>query len=161
MKSLKKRTHGALPAEGIKGKSGREILQGIVDGTLPSPPISESLTFELVEVGDGFAAFEGETGPHLLNPAGTVHGGWALTLIDSATGCAAYTKLGPDTLYTTVETKANFVRPIMHNTGRVRAEAHVISAGRQIITTECKVFGPDKKILASGTSTLIVLQNRG
>jgi uncharacterized protein (TIGR00369 family) len=78
------------------------VLQAIVDGRLPQPSISEALTFWLVEVGDGFAAFEGDVGPHLLNPMGTVHGGWALTLIDSAAACAAHSLLPAGVVYTTV-----------------------------------------------------------
>ena len=64
--------------------------------------------------------FEGEAGEHLLNPLGVVHGGWALTLIDSATGCAGQTILPAGISYTTIETKANFSRPITKDTGRVR-----------------------------------------
>jgi acyl-coenzyme A thioesterase PaaI-like protein len=63
------------------------------------------------------------------NPRGTVHGDWALTLIDSATGCACYSLMGPDTGYATVEAKGNLSRPILHNTGRVRAEVRVIARG--------------------------------
>ena len=84
----------ADPAE-VRLISGREFLQAIIDGRLLAPPIANTLTFRLVEVGDGFAAFESDAGPHLLNPLGMVHGGWALTLFDSAAGCAAHTLVGP------------------------------------------------------------------
>jgi hypothetical protein len=79
----------ASPGE-IARLTGKEILQAIISGRLPHPPISKTMTFWLVEIGEGFAAFEGEPGDHLLNPMGTAHGGWAMTLIDSATGCAGY-----------------------------------------------------------------------
>ena len=75
--------YAALSPEDIVGLAGKQVLQGIVEGRLPQPPICRTLSFWLAEVGDGFATFEGETGEQLLNPAGTVHGGWALTLIDS------------------------------------------------------------------------------
>jgi uncharacterized protein (TIGR00369 family) len=146
----------ASPAE-IAGKTGREILQAIVDGALPQPPICETLSFRIVEIGDGFAAFEGEPGRHLLNPMGGVHGGWALTLIDSACGCAAQSLLPPGTGYATVETKGNLSRPIAPETRRVRCEGRVISRGRQVISAEAKVLSPDGKVLAHGTSTLLVL----
>ena len=93
--------------------SGRAFLEAIMDGRLPAPPIARTLSFTLAEVGDGFAVFEGDAGEHLLNPLGVVHGGWALTLIDSATGCAAQTILPAGVSYTTIETKANFDRPIL------------------------------------------------
>ncbi len=140
--------------------SGREVLQAIIDGRFPQAPISQTLTFWLTEVGDGFAVFEGETGPHLINPMGIVHGGWALLLIDSVTACAAHSLLKPGQTYTTVETKGNFSRPIRSDTGRVRAEGRVIAAGRSVISSEAKVLGPDGKVLAHGTSTLLVLGER-
>lgn len=144
------------PAE-IAGLSGKQVLQGIVEGRLPQPMICRTLSFWLAGVGDGLALFEGETSEHLLNPAGTVHGGWALTLIDSAAGCAAYSLLPSDARYTTIETKGNFSRPILRETGRVRCEARVVSQGRQIISCESWVKAGEGRVLAHGTSTLIVL----
>jgi uncharacterized protein (TIGR00369 family) len=149
--------YGVATAGEIANLSGREILQALIDGKLPAPPISETLNFWLVEVGDGFAAFEGETSSRILNPLGIVHGGWALTLIDSAAGCAGHTLLPAGSTYTTLETKVNFARPIQANTGRVRAEGNVLSRGRQIMTAEVKVLGPESKLLAHGTSTLLVM----
>lgn len=141
--------------------TGRDLLQAVIDGRLKGASIADSLTFELVEVGEGFVAFEGDTGPHLLNPAGMVHGGWALTLIDSAAGCAAHSLLPAGVGYSTLETKANFVRPIAIDTGRVRCEGRVINPGRQIITAEATVKDASGRLLAHGTSTLMVLQPRG
>lgn len=150
-------SYGLASREDWARLSGRELLQAVVDGRLPQAPISQAMSFWIVEVGEGFAAFEGDPGAHLLNPAGGVHGGWALTLIDSATGCAAHTLLPAGTGYTTLETKGNFVRPISAGTGRVRCEGRVVSPGRQIMTAEARVTGADGKVLAHGTSTLLVL----
>lgn len=152
--------YAPLSRDDIAGKWGREVLQCIIDGTLPQPPISPTLTFRLIEVGEGTSAFEGDTGPHLLNPLGIVHGGWALTLIDSATGCAAYSTLPADTGYTTVETKGNFTRAIQHDTGRLRCEARVVHGGRQIIVADARIVGADGKLYAHGTSTILVLAGR-
>lgn len=146
----------ATPAD-VAARTGKQLLQAIIDGELPHPPISETLTFWLSEVGDGFAVFVGDPGPHLLNPMGTVHGGWTLTLIDSVTGCAGHSLLPAGAGYTTIETKANFSRPITRDAGRVRAEARVVAQGRQIISTEAKVLAADGRVLAHGTSTLMVL----
>lgn len=146
----------ATPAQ-IAGLSGREILQAIVDGRLPQAPISQTMTFWIVEVGDGFAAFEGEPGAHLLNPMGGVHGGWALTILDSVTGSAGFSTLPAGFGYTTVETKGNLTRGITPKTGRVRAEGRVVSRGRQILTCEAVVKDGAGQVLAHGTSTLLVL----
>jgi uncharacterized protein (TIGR00369 family) len=142
----------------IAGKTDREILQAIIDGALPQAPISETMSFWIVAVSEGFAAFEGQPGPHLLNPMGSVHGGWALTLIDSVAGCAGHSLLGAGEGYTTIETKGNFSRPITRDTGRVRAEARAVAQGRQIISAEARVLSADGKVLAHGTSTILVLR---
>lgn len=151
---------GLVPPAEAAALSGRELLQGMIDGRFPAPPITGPLTFRLAEIGEGTAVFEGDPGPHLLNPMGIVHGGWIMTLIDSATGCAAHTLLPAGAGYTTVETKVNFSRAIRADTGRVRAEARVVSKGRQIISAEAVVKGADGRVLAHGTSTLLVRQER-
>ena len=149
--------YGLPTAAEIAGKTGKEILQAIIDGKLPQAPISQTMSFWITEVGDGFAAFEGEPGPHLLNPMGGVHGGWALTLIDSVGGCAGHSLLPEGSGYTTIETKGNFARPITKETGRVRAEARVVAQGRQIISSEAKVLDKDRKVMAHGTTTIMVI----
>jgi uncharacterized protein (TIGR00369 family) len=145
----------------VAGMTGREILQAIIDRKIPAPPISQTLNFWIVEVGDGSTVFEGETKPDFLSPLGTVHGGWALTLIDTVTGVAGHTLLPADVGYATVETKANFTRVIRADTGRVRAEGRVVTRGRQIMTAEGRVLDSEGRVLAHGTSTLIVLRNGG
>ena len=148
-----------LPAE-VAGLSGKDILQAIIDGTLPQAPISATMSFWITEVGDGFAAFEGEPGPELLNPMGGVHGGWALTLIDSVGGCAGHSLLPAGSGYVTIETKGNFARPITPGTGRVRAEARVVAQGRRVISSEAKVLSHDGQVLAHGTTTIMVLSGK-
>src|SRR5260370_10506162 len=149
--------YGVPTPEQIARLTGREIMQAIIDGRLPQPSMSQTLTFWLVEIGDGFAAFEGEPGDHLLNPMGTVHGGGAVTLLDSATGCAGYALIPAGGGFRTVETKVNLSRPITSAIGRVRTEAWVVLQTRQIISTEARVTTRDGRILAQGTSTLMVV----
>ncbi len=157
MNSIPRITYGPILPAQVAGKTGRQILQAIIDGELPQAPISETLSFWLTEVGDGVAVFEGEPGARLLNPMGGVHGGWALTLIDSATACAGHSLLPAGCGYATIETRANFARPITKDTGRVRAEAHVVAQGRQIVSAEAAIRSRDGKVLAHGTSTILIL----
>ena len=148
---------GVATRDEIAGMTGREVLQAIIDGRLPAPPIAKTMSFDIIEVGDGTCVFEGETGSHLLNPLGGVHGGWALTLIDTVTGCAAHSILPAGVGFSTIETKANFSRPIAADTGRVRAEGRVVSKGRTIISAEGRVLDSRGRLLSHGTSTLMVL----
>ena len=148
---------GAVSEAAADGLNGLQTLRAMIDGRLPAAPIAATLGFRLVEVEPGRALFEGETGPHLLNPLGSVHGGWALTLIDSATGCALHSELDPGVGYSTVETKVNFVRPIAADLGTVRCEGRVLSRGRRLATAEAQLRSADGKLLAHGTSTLMIL----
>ncbi|HEY1146893.1 MAG TPA: PaaI family thioesterase [Allosphingosinicella sp.] len=157
---MNERRYGVASAEEMSGMSGREMLQAMIEGRLPAPPMSHTLGFRLVEVGDGLAVFEGEPSADLLNPLGTVHGGWALTLIDSAAGCAAHTRLPAGVGYTTVETKVNMTRAIAADTGTIRAEGRVVAEGRRIVTTEARMLDGKGRILAHGTSTIMVLHPR-
>jgi uncharacterized protein (TIGR00369 family) len=153
--------YGVANLKDIAGMTGKEILQAMSDGRLPAPPIARTLTFTLIEVGDGVAVFEGEPGPHLLNPAGTVHGGWALTMIDTATACAVQTLLPAGVGLTTIETKANFSRPITPDTGRVRVKGRALGRGRQIMSAEAQVLDSAGRLLAHGTSTVFLISNKG
>jgi len=140
------------------GKSGIETLRAMLAGNFPTPSISTTLGFRLIDVAEGWALFEGEPSDQILNPMGVVHGGWALTLLDSACGCAGHTTLPANVGYATVETKVNFVRAIMPWTGRVRAEGRVVAQGRTIITSEGKLTDAKGKLYAHGTSTCMVLR---
>jgi len=151
---------GVATPEQVAGLSGLEMLRVMMAGNLPAPTIGRTLGFRLIEVEEGRAVFEGTPGPRLLNPLGAVHGGYALTLIDSAAGCAVHTELAAGVGYTTVETKVNFTRPIDPNGGPIRCEGRVLSRGRTIATAEAFLRSGDGKLLAHGTSTLIILGGR-
>ena len=123
--------------------------------------IAVSLAFKLVEVDDGFAAFEGIPGLHVYNPLGTVHGGYAATLLDSACGCAVHTKLSGGDSYTTLELKIAYHKAISEKTGKVRAEGRVLTFGRRVAFSEGKLLDKDGRLLASATSTLLVIPSHG
>ena len=153
--------YGLASPEQLATLSGLDFLRAMIAGTVPPPPMAETLGFRLAKVEDGRAVFEGEPSPRLLNPLGSVHGGWALTLIDSAAGCALHTTLPAGVGYTTVETKVNFARPIPAEGEAVRCEGLVVTRGRQIATAEARLLSADGKVLAHGTSTLMILPPRG
>ena len=142
------------------GRDGLCLLQAMIDGGGSPAAIGRTMGFRLVEIERGRALFEGQPGPHLLNPLGQVHGGYALTLIDSACGCAVHSELDAGIGYTTVETKVNFTRPIDPSGGPIRCEGRVLSRGRTIATAEAHLRSAEGKLLAHGTSTLIILGSR-
>ena len=86
---------GVARPEQVAGKSGLEVMQAMLRGELPYPPIARTLSFQLLEVESGRAVFQGRPGPDHLNPMGGIHGGWYATLLDSALGCAVHTMMPP------------------------------------------------------------------
>ena len=148
----------AATAAGVAGRSGIEFLRAIAAGELPPPPIAVTLGLQLVEIGEGRAVFAFEPQEFHYNPIGAVHGGLALTLIDSATGCAVQSLLPAGTGYTTLETKANFVRAITVDAGLVRCTAEAVHVGRSTATAQARVEDGSGRLLAHGTSTLLVLR---
>ncbi|OWJ59711.1 PaaI family thioesterase [Paraburkholderia caledonica] len=121
------------------------------------PPIGDTLDFTLVEASEGFAAFESVPSLRAYNPIGTVHGGYAATLLDSACGCAAHSRLSPTQAYTTLELKVLYHKAITHETGTLRAEGRVISIGRRAAFAEATLKDSTGKLYASATSTLLVI----
>lgn len=142
----------------LKAMTGLDAMRAVIGRDTRSPNIGATMGFRLIEVDEGRAVFEGEPFDGLRNPYGMVHGGWALTLIDSACGCAGHTTLPAGFAYTSLETKANFVRPIQVTTGKVRAEGRVLATGRTIMTADATITDSQGKLLAHGTSTLLVLK---
>ena len=141
--------------------SGMDYVQAIFADELPPPPIAVLMGFRGVPAEPGRAVFEMEPGPQHYNPIGSVHGGVALTLLDSAMGCAVHTLLEAGVGYTTLEVKTNFVRPITADAGVIRCEGIVIHSGSRVATAEGKVTDPAGKLLAHGTTTCLIFPAGG
>ena len=150
---------GVARMEQIAGKTGLEMMQAMLRGEIPYPPIAKTLSFQLIEVAEGRAVFQGAPGPDHLNPMGGIHGGWYATLLDSAMGCAVHTMMPVGRGYTTAELGVNLVRAInTAKTPRVRVEGKVIHCGRQLATAEARLFGPDGSLFAHATTTCLVFE---
>jgi uncharacterized protein (TIGR00369 family) len=134
---------GTVDPETLKRLSGIELLRGWRDGVLPSAPISRTLGFRLAEVEEGRALFVGVPHLALYNPIGSVHGGYAATLLDSCMSCAVHSLLPAGTGYTTAEIKVNFVRAITTESGELRAEGRITDAKGRLLahgTATCFIF---------------------
>ncbi|AKQ55378.1 PaaI family thioesterase [Bordetella hinzii] len=124
------------------------------------PGILESLDFDFVEVEPGRAVFAGIPGAHAYNPIGTVHGGYAATLLDSACGCAVHSQLSAEQAYTTLELKVAYHKAITRDTGLIRAEGRVLSLGQRVGYSEARLTDAQGRLLASATSTLLVFARK-
>ncbi|HYR36967.1 MAG TPA: PaaI family thioesterase [Burkholderiales bacterium] len=146
----------ALAAAG-RTMAGIDFLRAIRDGTLPPPPIAQLLGFRLAEVEPGHAVFECVPGEQHYNPIGVVHGGLAMTLLDSAMGVCIHSRMPAGAGYTTLEAKTNLVRAITDKTGRLRATGKLVHLGNRIATAEGRLEDASGKLYAHATTTCIVL----
>ena len=148
--------YGVVPPAEAGRLSGYELMKGMMDGRYPLPPIAKVFGFRLSEVELGRVVFTGQPGFEYYNPNGVVHGGFAATLLDSCLGCAIHSTLPAGVSYTTLEIKVSFVRPMLENTGPVRAEGKVISVGKRVGTAEGRIVDAQGKLYAHGTTTGLI-----
>jgi uncharacterized protein (TIGR00369 family) len=141
------------------GLSGLDYLRAVFERKLPPPPIAATLDFNGAEVEEGRAVFVGQPAEYLYNPIGVVHGGYAMTLLDSAMGCAVHSTLAAGEAYTSLETSVNFVRPITLETGRLLCEGKVLHRGGRVATAEGRLIAESTgTLLAHGTTTCLVMK---
>ena len=153
------KTYGTVSAERQKELTGLQFVQGLVDGTLPLNTIAEILGYDVTEAANGRVVVAAEPNGSHLNPAGTVHGGLAATLLDSCMGLAIRTTLDKGVGSTTLEFKISLVRPITPDTGPIKAEGVVLNCGRRVGTAEGRITDRQGRLLAHGTTTCLIFQS--
>ncbi|PDS48510.1 thioesterase [Rhizobium anhuiense] len=141
--------------ESDAGLDGHDQLATLMQANI-QPPIGETLEFALVELERGRVVFEGAPSRKVFNPIGSVHGGYAATLLDSACGCAVHSSLPAGHGYTTLELKVAYHRPLSEKSGPVRAEGKLVSLGRRVAFSEARLVDSQGRLCASATSTLLV-----
>jgi uncharacterized protein (TIGR00369 family) len=138
--------------------SGLQFVRAVQAGELPPPPIAVLMGFWISEVDEGRVVFAVEPAEYHYNPIGVVHGGLAMTLLDSAMGCAVQSLLPAGTAYTTLETKVNLVRALTHETGEVRCVGSIVYQGGRIATAEGRITDAAGKLYAHGTTTCLIIR---
>src|SRR4051812_49411724 len=139
--------------------AGLDYVRKIQAGEIPPPPIAVVMNFSIELLEDGRAVFIGEPGEEHYNPIGVVHGGHASTIPDSAPRCSVHTPFPVGTAYTSQTLEVKYLRPILSDTGAVRADSVVIHRGQKTATAEAKLTSVETgKLLATGTSTLLLFE---
>ena len=152
---------GVLTLDELRSYDGLSFLKAMIDGTLPQPPMTATLGFRLTEADHGRAVFAGEPRYEYYNPLGSVHAGFAATLLDSALGCAVHSTLNKGESYVTAEFKMNLVRPLTKDTGTVTAEARIVHRGRTLGTSEGYLRDAAGKLYAHATTTCVIFPAQG
>jgi len=146
-----------LPLDQLLQHSGMAFMQKMLDGTLPAPPISRLMGYQLHAIGDGTAEFRGAPNFDATNPMGSVHGGWYGTLLDSAMACAVMTRVPRGALYTTLEYKINIIRPIPLD-HEITCTGTVDHSGRTTAVAHGEIRDlHGSRLYATGTTTCIIM----
>ncbi len=153
---MAERFYGVVDLAALVNEEGLTFLKGMLAGSRPHPPISETIGFHLVDVSEGRVVFESVPRYEHYNPIGTVHAGFAATLLDSALACSIWSTAKVGEGWTTLELKLNLVRPLTDQTGLVRAEGRVLHRGRNVATSEAQLKDLSGRLYAHATSTCMI-----
>ena len=156
--SVAPKTYGTVSASRQKAMTGLEFVQGLASGLLPLNTIAETLGYDVIEADRGRVVIVAEPDDRLLNPAGTVHGGYSATLLDSCMGLSIHSTLEKGIGQTTLEFKISLMRPITPDTGMIKAEGTVLNRGRRIGTAEGRITDREGRLLAHGTTTCLIFE---
>lgn len=141
------------------GLTGLQLVQGLIDGSVPRPSMTETLPMRAVAASRGAATFKARADARHLNPMGTVHGGFAATVLDSATGCAVHTTLQAGESYGTVDLHVKLLRPLPADR-ELTAEARVLHVSRNLAMSEGFLRDEDGTLLAHATATCAIFRPR-
>jgi uncharacterized protein (TIGR00369 family) len=137
---------------------GLDFVRKMFGGELPEPPIMENVAPFDASVEPGVVAFSSIPGFRHYNPIGSVHGGYAAILLDSAMGLAVHSMLPAGTGYTTLEFKISFIRGMSKDSGTVRTEGKVLNVGRRAATAEARITDAKGRLVAHATTTCLVFE---
>ena len=154
----KAQTGDADFVERRRAMGGLAFFRHMLQGQMPQAPMTKLLNMRLLEVDEGRVVFGARPSRDHYNGMGVVNGGLAATLLDSALGCAINSMAPPGKIYTTLELKINYTRPLTEDVGDVRCEARVIHLGSRTATAEGRIVDADGKLYAHGTTTCIVVE---
>jgi uncharacterized protein (TIGR00369 family) len=153
--------YGVTPAHVMAAMPGVEFVRAIFDGKLPAPPIMQTIEPFDSSAEPGVVVMHSVPGFRHYNPIGSVHGGYAATLLDSAMGLAVHTMLPPGQGYTTLEFKISFIKGMTKDTGAVRTEGRTLNVGRRTATAEARITDAKGRLLAHATTTCLVFEIPG
>jgi uncharacterized protein (TIGR00369 family) len=150
--------YGVTPTEVMASMPGIDFVRAIFAGKLPTPPIMQTIEPFDCTAEPGVVVLHSIPGLRHYNPIGSVHGGYAATLLDSAMGLAVHSMLPQGTGYTTLEFKVSFIRGMTKDTGPVRTEGRTLNVGRRTATAEARITDAKGRLLAHATTTCLVLE---
>jgi uncharacterized protein (TIGR00369 family) len=150
--------YGVTPTSVMASMPGIDFVRATFSGKLPAPPIMENIAPFDTSAEPGVVVIHSIPGFRHYNPIGSVHGGYAATLLDSVMGLAVHTMLPPGTGYTTLEFKISFIKGMTKDTGPVRSEGRILNVGRRAATAEARITDAKGRLLAHATTTCLIFE---
>jgi uncharacterized protein (TIGR00369 family) len=150
--------YGTVPMNVLTSMSGIDFVRSVFDGRLPQPPIMQTIEPFDCSADPGAIVMHSIPALRHYNPIGSVHGGYAATLLDSAMGLAVHSQCPLGNGYTTLEFKVSFIRAMSADTGAVRTEGRTLSFGRRAATAEARITDAGGRLLAHATTTCLVFE---
>lgn len=138
-----------------KEMSGFQIMQAMCEGIIPPPSMSLTIPMIAGEVSEGHVIFTVKADERHLNPLGSVHGGFAATILDSVTGCAVFSLLEAGVGYGTIDLNVKMCRPIPVNQELI-AYGDIINISKSLGVSEGKIIDKDGKLYAHATATCMI-----
>lgn len=148
---------GTVPLGEALTMSPLVFFDAIGQGEVPRPPMGDLMDFVPVEWAPGYFVFQGTPGERHYNPLGSVHGGYAATLLDSCMGCAVHTRLEAGQGYTTTDLRITYIRALRAGVGPVRAEGRVVHVGRSTAVAEGRLYDVNDRLYAIGSTSCLIL----
>jgi uncharacterized protein (TIGR00369 family) len=150
--------YDVVPTQLMASMPGLDFVRKIFNGELPEPPIMENVAPFDCTADLGHVVLHSIPGFRHYNPIGSVHGGYAAILLDSAMGLAVHSALPPGSGYTTLEFKISFIRGMSKDSGTVRTEGKTLNVGRRAATAEARITDDKGRLLAHATTTCLVFE---
>jgi len=152
---------GLTAPEKLAEMTGLEMIEAMMKGDLPAPPMAQVMPLRPVSCSKGHVEYRATPDDKFCNPMGTVHGGWAMTMLDTAMAVAAHTTMRRGELSTSLDANVKFTRPILGRTGELRIIGEVITRGRTMVSAQGRIEDDRGRIFALGTSTCVVIPASG
>ncbi len=136
-----------------------EYIRRIKD-LVNNSPYFTLLSMKISDIGIGYSVVEIDLAPKHLQPFGLVHGGAYASIIDAATFWAFFYEIEDQNAgATSVDLKLNYLAPAI--SGKLIAKGRQIKHGKTLGYAEAQVTNENGKILAHGTSTLMIIPDKG
>ncbi|MDE0718267.1 MAG: PaaI family thioesterase, partial [Rhodospirillaceae bacterium] len=136
---------------------GLDFFRAMAQGEIPAVPIYSVLDMRLTDVARGYCRFECDTGPHMVNPVGGIHGGVYAILADSAAGIAAQSWIEEGSVTRTVRLNVDFQRPLTAESGTVVCEGRTAKVGRRIVLSDATITDREGREAGRAQGTFMVV----